>query len=223
MGVAAVVFDLDGTLLDSLTDIAKAANTILESHAFPTHPESAYRYFVGDGIRRLVARAIPAAHRRDSALIEQLIAEFIELYQVTWNVHSRLYDEVPAMLSGISDRGLATAVLSNKPQEATRRCVDYYLSDYRFAAVLGQQANRPPKPDLTGVREIVELMQVAPQDCLYLGDTAVDMQTAQGASMFPVGASWGFREIAELRQAGALAIIDHPLQLLEIIDQRFRL
>ena len=220
MGVTAVIFDLDGTLLDSLADIAQAANTILESHSFPTHDVSAYRYFVGDGLRRLLQRTVPQAHCDDTELIEQLMAEFTERYRRTWNVQSRLYDGVPEMLHGLMERDIAMAVLSNKPQEATQRCVEYFLATYPFAAVLGQQENRPPKPDLTGVREILRRLRAEPPDCLYLGDTAVDMQTACGAATVPIGASWGFRGPAELERAGAKVIIDHPCELLGVVDER---
>jgi phosphoglycolate phosphatase len=219
MRVAAVVFDLDGTLLNSLEDIAEAANTILESHGFPTHDVSAYRYFVGDGLRRLLQRTVPEPCRDDVPLIERMTAEFTELYQRTWNIQSHLYEGVPDMLQQLAKRDIAMAVLSNKPQEATKRCVDYFLSGHRFAAVLGQQENRPPKPDPTGVREILQALKVNPHDCLYLGDTAVDMQTARGVAMTPVGASWGFRERDELARAGAKVIIDHPRELLELVNR----
>ncbi len=217
MHAAAVVFDLDGTLLDSLADIAQAANTILASHSFPTHDVPAYRYFVGDGVRRLLQRIVPELHGDDTPLIDQMIAEFTEHYRHSWNVRSRLYDGVPELLDGLMERDIAMAVLSNKPQEATRRCVDYFLPTYQFAAVLGQQEDRPPKPDPTGAREILQLLRVDPRACVYLGDSAVDMQTACGAAMVPVGAAWGFREIEELERAGASRIIHHPRELLELL------
>ncbi len=218
MNVRAVVFDLDGTLLDSLEDIADAANAILSAQGFATHDVKAYRYFVGDGVRRLVQRTVPASARDDLPLIDQLIQEFTARYQQTWNAKSRLYEGIPELLNGLSARQINAAILSNKPQAATQQCVDHFLSAWSFAAVLGQHAGRPPKPDLTGVHEIVQLLQVQPHACLYLGDTGVDMQTARLSGMIPIGAAWGFREVEELTQAGAHAVIDHPLQLLEVID-----
>ena len=218
MAFRAVIFDLDGTLLDSLADIARAANTVLEAHGFPPHPERAYRYFVGDGARRLMHRALPPERREDAPLVEILLGEFVARYQVNWNVRSRLYDGVVEMLNALAQRQLRLAVLSNKPQAATCSCVDFYLPHYTFAAVLGQTDQRPPKPDPTGVRELLGLLQVPPRDCLYLGDTAVDMRTARQEELYAVGATWGFRDREELERGGAQQIIDHPRQLLDIVD-----
>ncbi len=217
MRIQAVVFDLDGTLLDSLADIANAANTVLQSHDFPTHSIESYRYFVGSGVRHLLCKTLPEEFHDDEQLGRRLIAEFIEEYHRTWNVESRLYDGVTQMLDELVRQELALAVLSNKPQAATSKCVNYYLPQYSFATVLGQSEHRPPKPDLTGAREVLTELGVEPQACLYLGDTAVDMQTACSAAMVPIGATWGFRDQAELEQAGAEWIIDQPLELLDIV------
>lgn len=220
MQIRAVVFDLDGTLLDSLADIAQACNAVLATHGLPTHAIDEYRYLVGDGVRRLITRAVPSDNVSDVEALEPWIRQFLEQYERAWNVQSRLYDGIPELLRALTDRGVAMTVLSNKPQEATRRCVDYFLAEFSFAAVLGQDAQRPPKPDLTGVREILDLLRLEPAECLYLGDTAVDMQTAVAAGMVPVGASWGFRSVDELLAAGAVAIIDHPRELLPLLDGR---
>ncbi|MBM4093042.1 MAG: HAD family hydrolase [Planctomycetes bacterium] len=220
MSFRAVVFDLDGTLLNSLLDIADAANAVLGAHGFPTHPTDAYRYFVGDGVRILIERVVPASCRDDAPQLGQLIREFTDIYRQTWNVRSHVYDGVAEMLHAVADRKMAMAVLSNKPHDATRQCVDYYFPGAPFAAVLGQQPGRPPKPDVTGALEIVQRLAVPAHSCLYLGDTAVDMETARRANMFPVGAAWGFRPIDELERAGAAAIIRHPLELVELLDGR---
>lgn len=211
----AVIFDLDGTLLDSLADIAGAANAVLRAHGFPTHAPEAYRWFVGDGVSRLLDRILPPSHREDSALQERLIREFVVAYAESWNVASRLYDGIPELLDALRDRGTRLAVLSNKPQAATERCIAHYLAAYPFAAVLGQQADRPPKPDLRGVQEALERLAVSPDLCCYVGDTGVDMQTARGAGLFAVGATWGFRTASELCEAGAEVLIDHPRELLQ--------
>ena len=217
MHVRAVVFDLDGTLLDSLTDIANAANWVLRTHGLPTHDVQAYRYFVGSGIRHLLSCTLPDKYREDEQTKRRLAAEFLDRYHQAWNVESRLYDGVPELLDELVRRCLAMAVLSNKPQAATSQCVDYFLAQYSFAAVLGQTETRPPKPDLTGAREVLERLGVAPQACIYLGDTAVDMQTACGCSMIPVGATWGFRDREELEEAGAEWIVNHPMELVDLL------
>jgi phosphoglycolate phosphatase len=211
-----VIFDLDGTLLDSLADIANAGNTVLQAHGYPTHTTDAYRWFVGDGVRRLLDRILPASCREDPARLEAFIREFVAEYEQSWNVASRLYEGVPELLDALLARHVRLAVLSNKPQAATDRCVTHYLGRYPFAAVLGQQPDRPPKPDLGGVREILAQLAVPPAACCYVGDTGVDMQTARGAGLYAVGATWGFRDAAELRAAGADVLIAHPRQLLEL-------
>lgn len=215
---AGIVFDLDGTLLDSLADIANAGNAVLAAHGFPVHSVDAYKLFVGDGVRRLVHRLVPPAHQRDPGLLEAILREYAAQYGRTWNVQSRLYDGVTELLDALVQRGIRLAVLSNKPQAATERCVEYYLPQYTFAAVLGQQADRPPKPDPTGVREILAHLGVAADACGYVGDTGVDMQTALSAGMFAVGATWGFRDVGELQAAGAQAIIDRPCELLDLLE-----
>jgi phosphoglycolate phosphatase len=169
-------------------------------------------------VRRLVHRLVPPAYQDDKPLLESLLQAYAEQYYRTWNVQSRLYDGVPELLDALVQRRIRMGVLSNKPQEATRRCVEHYLGQYPFAAVLGQQADRPPKPDPTGVRELVAHLEVPAESCCYLGDTAVDMQTALGTGMFAVGVTWGFRDIEELQDAGAQAIIHHPRELLPLID-----
>ncbi|MHB8972134.1 MAG: HAD family hydrolase [Pirellulaceae bacterium] len=218
MRTEAVVFDLDGTLLDSLADIANAGNAVLQSHGFPIHPIDAYRLFVGDGVGRLVPRLVPEAYRQDTALLGTLLRAYVEQYHKTWNVESRLYEGVPELLDELVRREIRLAVLSNKPQAATEKCVDHYLARFAFAAVLGQQADRPPKPDPTGVREIMMHLGVPAEACCYVGDTGVDMQTARCAGLYAVGATWGFREAAELIAAGAQQLIDHPRELLQVLE-----
>ncbi|MHB8955308.1 MAG: HAD family hydrolase [Pirellulaceae bacterium] len=218
MQIQAVIFDLDGTLLDSLADIANAANTILQSHGFPSHSIDAYRMFVGDGVGRLVHRVVPEAYQQDQTLLATLVREFVEEYRTTWNIESRLYDGIAELLDELVRREIRLAVLSNKPQAATERCVGHYLAQFGFAAVLGQQADRPPKPDPTGAHQIMAHLELPAEGCCYLGDTGVDMQTARGAGMLAVGVTWGFRETAELLAGGAQKLIDHPRQLLPLLE-----
>jgi phosphoglycolate phosphatase len=217
MRTQAVVFDLDGTLLDSLADIANAGNAVLAAHGFPTHSLDAYRYFVGDGVAKLIHRLLPVEHQQDLRLQTAILREYADQYQRTWNVESRLYDGVPALLDELVRREIQMAVLSNKPQAFTELCVAHYLPGIPFVGVLGQHSARPPKPDPAGVREIAARLQAPPSACLYLGDTGVDMQTARSAGMIPVGATWGFRDAAELVQAGAQHLIDHPGELLPLL------
>jgi len=216
MTYAAVIFDLDGTLLDSLTDIANAANEVLAELNLPVHEVDRYRYMVGDGVAVLFERAI-GEDRVEPALIERCVASFRETYERHWNQQSRPYEGIAPMLDVLLSRRLKLAVLSNKPQDFTERCVREYFSAWPIAPVFGQRVGIPRKPDPTAALEIATQLHVAPADCLYLGDSLVDMQTACRAGMFAVGALWGFRPRAELEAHGAAAVVAHPREVLDLV------
>ena len=216
MEYEAVVFDLDGTLLDTVDDIGDAANRVLSNRGLPTHSMSTYRLFIGEGVRILFTRAIPK-ERRNPDLINACIAEFIEDYRYTYNVKTRPYHGVPELLDVLKQRGLKLAILSNKPDPITKDCVAFFLSDWEFHVVLGQHDSIPRKPDPQGALEVSERLGIPPSKCVYLGDTAIDMKTAVSAGMFPVGVLWGFRSFEELKKNGARVVIDEPMQLMDII------
>jgi phosphoglycolate phosphatase len=213
---SAVVFDLDGTLLDTLEDLGDAVNRVLSDHGFPVHPMDAYRYFVGDGSAVLMERALPES-ARGSAVYRQCLAAFMADYDRSWKVKSRLYDGISEMLDSLTARGIDMAILSNKSHGFTVNCVRDLLSDWRFRAVFGLRDDVPRKPDPAGALEISRLLGADPDRMLYLGDTAIDMQTAASAGMFPVGALWGFRTRQELLENGAKALIQHPRELLHLL------
>lgn len=211
----AAIFDLDGTLLDTLEDLGDAMNAALAAQGFPAHPYDAYRYFVGNGLRKMALRALPAEVQEDDAIVEACMAHFREVYGAGWQRKTRPYAGVPALLDGLTLRGLPLGVLSNKPHEFTVQCVAALLPDWRFAAVQGVADGVPPKPDTTGARVMAERLGVPPERILYLGDTATDMETARGAGMYPVGALWGFRTAEELEAAGAARLCARPEDVLE--------
>lgn len=215
MSFSAVVFDLDGTLLDSLADIADSANGVLAGFGFPTHGYDAYRFFVGDGVAVLFSRCLPA-EARSPEMIAACVASFRDAYGLRWNRFTRPYDGVAELLTELSRRNFRLAVLSNKPHEFTQQCVDELLSEFRFDAVLGQKEDVPCKPDPKGALRIAATINVEPAKCLYLGDTAIDIRTAQRAGMYPVGALWGFRPGQELEDAGAAVLIADPRELLTL-------
>jgi len=209
MKYRAVLFDLDGTLLDTLDDLSASANRVLRANGFPEHPRDAYRYFIGDGARNLAIRMLPE-NRREEKTIEACLQAFRDDYGKNWAVQTRPYEGVPEMLDAMTARNLPMAVFSNKPDDATKACVTKLLSQWDFRVVLGQRDGAPVKPDPAGALEIAERIGIPPGDFLYLGDTATDMQTAVRAGMFPVGALWGFRTEDELRGAGAAALAAKP-------------
>ncbi len=213
---SAVIFDLDGTLLDTLTDIAHAGNCVLRQFGYPEHPVDAYRYFVGDGVRVLFERTLPDQNRND-ATVEACAVEFRDAYSRLWNVHTHLYPGIDKLLAAIAQVPLPMAVLSNKPHAFTKLCVAEYLPEDDFGVVLGQREGVPQKPDPAGALEIAAQFSLSPDRFLFLGDTAVDMQTALAAGMVPVGVRWGFRPERELTEAGAQAIIGEPSELLALL------
>ncbi len=213
----AVLFDLDGTLLDTLTDIASAANAALATENMPTHPEADYRRFIGDGVAMLFRRALPPDQDHDDARIDRCVARFHETYATSWNVATKPYPGIAELLDALTDRNLPLAILSNKPDEFTRLCAGAYLGRWEWGAVVGQREGIPHKPDPTSALAIAHQMGIAPADFVYVGDSSVDMKTAHASGMKAVGVSWGFRSVEELRSTGAEAIIDHPLDLLKIL------
>jgi phosphoglycolate phosphatase len=218
MPYSAVLFDLDGTLLDTLEDIADAGNAALSANNFPTHPVNAYRYFVGEGVPTLITRLLPS-DRLDQTTVARVTASYVAEYQKRWNAKSRPYAGISEMLDELTRRRIRMAILSNKPQDFTRQCVNAFLLRWHFEMVIGATANVPRKPHPAAALTIAETMQIPPADFLYLGDTNIDMQTAIAAGMYPVGVLWGFRDRPELEAAGAKMILAQPEDLLKLIER----
>ncbi len=210
----AVVFDLDGTLLDTLEDLANSVNRTLASKGFATHPVDAYRQFVGDGVIRLFERALPKAACNPDTIQACVEAYHLD-YGQNWAVATRLYPQIPAMLTGLAARGVKLAVFSNKPDEFTQKCVQRFLGAWPFDAVLGASKKFAIKPNPAGALEIARRLEVPPEAFVYVGDSGVDMRTATSARMRPVGAAWGFRGREELQRDGARVLIEQPLELLD--------
>jgi phosphoglycolate phosphatase len=218
MRFSAVLFDLDGTLLDTLADIAHSANRVLSELGFPKHDIDAYRQFVGEGLIVLFQKALPSEINADEVMA-RCAEGFREAYGREWNVRTRPYDGIRELLDALAARPIEMAVLSNKPDAFTKRCVCEYLPEYEFRSVLGQRDSVPRKPDPAGAIEIVDEMGIPAEQFLYLGDTAIDMKTATAAGMYAVGALWGFRSLEELQRGGAQAVISRPADLLELLDR----
>ncbi len=217
MSIAGILFDLDGTLLDTLEDLADATNRALRSRGYPTHPTPEYRMMVGWGIRHLVEAALPPQDRRPESIeaVAREVSDFIREHPV---IATRPYDGVPALLAELSRRGLHLVILSNKPDELTRLVVSALLGEVRFDAVQGARPDLPRKPDPRAALLLAEQIALAPERILYLGDSDVDMQTATAAGMYPVGAAWGFRTREELARSGARVIIERPGDLIALLE-----
>ena len=206
----AVLFDLDGTLTNTLEDIAFAMNRALRIHGLPEHPVEKYRYLVGSGARMLAKRAVG---QRDDVM-ESVLQTYQAYYQEHNLDRTAPYEGVTELLEALQKRGVKLCVFSNKPHADTCRVVEHFFPGIAFAAVRGQMEGVPVKPDPAGALAMAEALGVAPADFLYLGDTDVDMICARNAGMRPVGVTWGFRDEEELRAAGAERLIHHPMDLL---------
>jgi len=217
MNNKAVVFDLDGTLLDTLEDIAESMNNVLQKRGFPIHPLGAYRNFIGDGARMLINRSLPAGERIEK-IIAECSASFKEEYLRNWNKTTKPYDGIVKTLDELVKNKLKLAVLSNKPDIFTKMCVNEFLDSHKFQVVLGQRDDIPPKPDPTGAKLIADHLRIEPGHILYIGDSGVDMKTAIYAGMVPIGVLWGFRPKEELIKNGAKAVISSPQEIITHIS-----
>ncbi|MCP4377874.1 MAG: HAD family hydrolase [bacterium] len=213
----AVIFDLDGTLLNTLDDLADANNEALSELGFPTHPVEDYKDYIGDGVRVLLERTLPEGSRDDDT-VEEGVALMKQAYADCWDNKTTLYDGVTETLNELTRRGTRLAVLSNKPHDFTCMVVEEILSRWEFEEIVGVSESVPPKPDPTGMLSIIKRMKLRKKDFVYLGDTNTDMQTAKAANIFPLGALWGFRDAYELSQSGAKELLSRPGELLDTVN-----
>ncbi len=206
-----LILDLDGTLVDSLTGIAASLNHSLAEHDQVTHPPSAVRNFVGDGVVMLVKRALGEAH--ESTLAASVIDSFKQHYDANWQSGTHAYEGITEALEALIEAGYPLAVLSNKPHAFTTAMTARVFPTIKFAAVLGQRDGIPHKPEPQGALEIAKLAGRAPQDCIVIGDSTMDLETARRAGMRAIAVTWGYHDRNRLIEAGATHMIDHPNQL----------
>jgi phosphoglycolate phosphatase len=218
MNYRAVIFDLDGTLLNTIDDLTNSMNSVLCRLGLPTHDVETYKTFVGDGIEMLVRRSMPESLREDVLLGTRCLDAMRKEYQRRSTETTGPYEGIPELLDGLTARHIRMAVLSNKPDGPTKLLVANLLSQWRFEAVFGESAITPRKPDPTGALLIARNMGVLPHEFLYVGDSDIDMRTANAAGMFAVGALWGFRSADELLAGGADTLIQKPRDLLPFVS-----
>jgi phosphoglycolate phosphatase len=212
----AVLFDLDGTLLDTLADLSDSMNAALTELGLRAHEQAEYKYFVGDGVVELARRVLPA-DRCDEASLRAAAERMRAEYARRWNVKTRPYDGVPELLDGLTERGVRKGVLSNKPHDFTLLCVSKLLAKWTFDVVQGVEEGVRKKPDPSGALAVARKLGLKSEQFLYVGDTNTDMQTAVAAGMYPVGALWGFRTAEELLANGAKTLLARPEELLKLL------
>ena len=215
MHYEAAIFDLDGTLVNSLEDLADSANAVLRRHGFPIHDVEAYRYFVGNGSRRLIERILPTDRTADAVFVRDFMAEYKAHYAAHLLDKTKPYDGIMEMLAELRRRSIPMAVCTNKHQSAAEAIMEALFPHDMFCEIIGDQDGLPRKPDPSKVLHIMNNMGVTGDKTLYFGDTSVDMDTACNAGAFAVGVLWGFRPAQELTEHGADVLLAHPMELFE--------
>ncbi len=211
--IKAYLFDLDGTLIDSLKDLASAVNRMLVEQGYPERDLALFPEYIGDGMRQLVSRALPESARTD-AIIDCCLKSYQQQYQKGWHDQTIVYAGMQDVLDELKGRGLKIGCISNKPHHFTQLCCDHFFPADTFAVVLGQRDEVPRKPDPAGAHEAAALLGLTPADCAYVGDSGIDMAFAKNSGMRGIGVSWGFRSVAELQAHGADVIVHLPWDLL---------
>ena len=211
----AVIFDLDGTLLNTLGDLRAATNHALEVRGLPPHLMEEIRQFIGNGIRLLICRAMPEG--TPEAEIDAALDDFKAYYAA--HIHDRTvpYDGIPQLLTALRKRGIKVAVLSNKIDSASQQLIEYFFPG-KTDVVFGEHVGVPRKPDPTSCRMVMQQLGVQPEQVLYVGDSGTDMQTAKNAGLYAVGVTWGFRSKEVLLKYGADVLVHRPEQILQILD-----
>lgn len=213
----AVIFDLDGTLSDSIHSIKYCTDRTVAPYGFGPFSVEQYKYFVGDGAANLVKRALAAGGDTQGVHFEEAFARYKELFAVDCMYEVKPYEGIPELLEALKKRGVKLAVLSNKPHAETIRVIETLFGQGCFDVIQGQVDGVPIKPDPAGAIRILERLGMAAKEVLYLGDTATDMKTGKGAGAYTIGALWGFRKREELEEHHADAIIAHPMELLQYL------
>jgi phosphoglycolate phosphatase len=208
-----VIFDLDGTLLDTLEDIAESVNTVLDIYGYPNPSLEEYKYYIGEGIEQLVVAAFPKTIT-DPDFIKQAILDVRAEYKKRWDKKTKVYEGINELLDFLTKNEYQIAILSNKPHDLTQKSYSKFFKNQNFIEVLGDSPGIQKKPDPEGANLIAKKMTLPPKKIMFLGDTCIDMQTANNAGMFAIGVLWGFRYEKELNENGARLIIKKPKELI---------
>jgi phosphoglycolate phosphatase len=214
-----VIFDLDGTLVNTIADIAESMNQALESHDFPPLSLDAYMEKIGWGIKRLAFLALPPS-AQNGETVEAVAAAASRFYAERPLVHSKAYPGIPELVTELRQKKIKTAVLTNKPDPVAKLVINGLFTPPAFDCIWGDQAGRPRKPDPASTWEILMNLDRTPRETIFVGDSEIDIETAHAADCHALGVSWGFRDRTVLERAGADRIIDRPEELLELIAMR---
>jgi len=211
--IKGIIFDFDGTLLDSITDIAIACNNVLEANGLPIHAIEKYVDFIGNGARRIVQLALPGEWTENETTVDFFLEKFKKAYNDNLVVHSKLFDGISEMLSFLNNKGIPIAINTNKPHEQTLLIAEKLLSDHKFEVIFGQKDETPRKPDPAGALMIAETLGFSPSEMLYVGDSDVDVKTALAAKMKILGVEWGYCPKQKMIDAGAKEFVSSAQEL----------
>jgi len=217
MPVKAIIFDLDGTLLHSIVDIADACNHVLEQNNLPTHKPESYVSWIGNGAAKLVERALPDHIKSDQEKLDYFVQEYKDYYLAHLMVKSHLYEGIDEVLTFLKQYKIPFAINTNKPHSQTVPIVENYMKDFLPDMVYGQQDNIPKKPDPFAAKLIAEKFEVENQEVLFVGDSYVDIKTGKAAGMQTLGVNWGYGEIEPMKEAGCFDFIATTNELLEFV------
>ncbi len=205
--IKTVIFDLDGTLIESLTSIMESMNLLLESNGFPVHTADDYKKFVGDGVEKLIERSVP---KTENINLAHYVAEFTEIYLKEWEKSTIPFDGINEMLSDLEQAGLNMFILSNKTDELTKIQVSELFPEINFIKVMGAKKEIPKKPDPITAIKMLKENNLTHSEAIFIGDSGIDMETAVRSRMIPGGVLWGFRDMEELNKSGAKVLFDSP-------------
>ena len=215
MEYKAILFDLDGTLINSLEDLADSANEALKKHGFKIHPLDSYKKFVGNGVRNLIKNAAPSG--TDDSVVDMILKDYRIIYNKNYVNKTRAYDGIHEMLDNLKKAGVKMGVCSNKPHKPTNEIVEKILGCEYFDVIFGEREGIPRKPDPASLIEAAERLGVAPSQTIYVGDSGGDMESANRAEMLAAGVLWGFREKEELIAYGGKILLTSPSELVDFI------
>jgi phosphoglycolate phosphatase len=212
----AFIFDLDGTLINSLADLAAAINRMLVKRGYPTRELDLFPKFIGEGMRQLVERALPESAREEGNITECLL-DYVSEYERCWHEQTQVYDGMTEVLNELKARGYPVGCISNKADAFTQLCCAHFFPSFTWDVIFGQREGIPRKPDAAAAHEAAALLGLSVAECAYVGDSGIDMQFAKNAGMYAVGVTWGFRAEIELRENGSDTLCREPRDLLGLL------
>jgi phosphoglycolate phosphatase len=216
MKFKSVIFDLDGTLIDSIQDIADSSNIMLKQNGFKTHPVESYISWIGNGARLLIERTIPEI--KDPAKIDKLLNEYRSIYEENCLIKTKIYASMDRFLDSLTLLNIPISILTNKPHSETLKITDNLLKNWNFKFILGQREGYPKKPDPKVAIEIANELNIDPKEFLFIGDSSTDIRTALAAGMKPVGVNWGYGTNGSMKEAGGKIFYDNPEDLLQLLS-----